>query len=256
MTVQGGDTSPPGKPEAGGDTNPRSKPEGGGTPPVSPAESIRLRFLDVDTSNVADALDQLGLLDQGLHSSFTPYPADAGKLAGWAHTILGEMRPYRVDGGDPDKMAACQQLTPGSVSVWAGSGTGVCFFGELIAIGMRELGCVGALIDGGIRDIGAIGRTGFTVYARYRTPVQSIGRWKVIDSAVPVELPGATTDAVAVEPGDFILADDDGAIVIPEAVVVPVLEHAEALGAQEHQIRREIAAGLSLNEALARFGHV
>ena len=256
MTVEGGDTSLRAKPEGGGDTSPPAKPEGGAAPPVSTAESIRLRFLDVDTSNVADALDRLGMLDQGLHSSFAPYPADAGKLAGWAHTILGEMRPYRVEGGDPDKMAACQQLTPGSVSVWAGSGTGVCFFGELIAIGMKELGCVGALIDGGIRDIGPIGRTGFTVYARYRTPIQSIGRWKVIDSGVPVELPGATRDAVAVEPGDFILADHDGAIVVPATVVVPVLEHAEALGAREHQIRREIAAGLSLNDALARFGHV
>lgn len=219
-------------------------------------EAIRRRYLAVDSSNVADALDRLGLLDQGLHASFGPHPADAGRLAGWAHTILGEMRPYPVDGGDPDKMAACQQLTPGSVSVWAGTGEGVCFFGELIAIGMQELGCVGALIDGGIRDIRWIGRTGFKVYARYRTPVQSIGRWKVIDSGVPVELPGATREKVVVRPGDFILADDDGAIVIPAGVAVPVLEHAEALGAREVEIRREIAGGLSLADALARFGHV
>ena len=219
-------------------------------------EAIRRRYLAVDTSNVADALDRLGLLDQGLHGSFGPHPADAGKLAGWAHTILGEMRPYRVDGGDPDKMAACQRLTPGSVSVWAGTGEGVCFFGELIAIGMQERGCVGALIDGGIRDIRWIGRTGFSVYARYRTPVQSIGRWKVVDSGVPVELPGATTDAVVVAPGDFILADDDGVIAIPAGVAVQVLEHAEALGTREVEIRREIAAGLSLQDALAKFGHV
>ncbi len=219
-------------------------------------ESIRRRYLAVDTSNVADALDRLGLLDQGLHGSFGPYPANAGKLAGWAHTILGEMRPYRVDGGDPDKMAACEQLTPGSVSVWAGTGEGVCFFGELIAIGMQELGCVGALIDGGIRDIGWIGRTGFTVYARYRTPVQSAGRWKVIDSGVPVELPGATREKVVVRQGDFILADDDGAIAIPAEVAVQVLEHAEALGTREVEIRREIPGGLSLKAALAKFGHV
>ena len=234
-----------------GDT-PAERPEAQGFDP----EAIRRRYLAVDTSNVADALDRLGLLDQGLHSSFGPYPADAGKLAGWAHTILGEMRPYRVDGGDPDKMTACQQLTPGSVSVWAGTGEGVCFFGELIAIGMQERGCVGALIDGGIRDIGWIGRAGFSVYARYRTPVQSIGRWKVVDSGVPVELPGATTDAVVVAPGDFILADDDGAIAIPADVAVQVLEHAEALGKREVEIRREIAAGLSLRDALAKFGHV
>jgi 4-hydroxy-4-methyl-2-oxoglutarate aldolase len=236
------------RPEAASSTTPE--------PQVSAAESIRRRYLEVDTSNVADALDTLGLLDQGLHSSFAPHPADAGKLAGWAHTILGEMRPYPVVGGDPDKMAACEELTPGSVSVWAGTGEGVCFFGELIAIGMKERGCVGALIDGGIRDIRWIGRAGFTVYARYRTPIQSMGRWKVVDSGLPVELPGATADAVVVAPGDFILADDDGAIAIPAGVAVQVLEHAEALGNREVEIRAEIAAGLSLADALAKFGHV
>jgi 4-hydroxy-4-methyl-2-oxoglutarate aldolase len=219
-------------------------------------ESIRRRYLAVDASNVADALDALGMLYQGLHPSFHPRPADAGKLAGWAHTIRGEMRPYRLEGGDADKMAACEELTPGSVSVWAGGARGVCLFGELIALGMRERGCAGALVDGGVRDIAWIAQAGFPVYARYRTPVQSIGRWKVLDSGVPVRLPGATTAFVAVRPGDFILADADGAIAIPAEVAVPVLEHAEALGAREREIRREISAGLSLGEALAKFGHV
>ena len=220
------------------------------------AEAIRQRYLAVETSNVSDVLDRLGLLDQGLHGSFQPFPAGAGKLAGWAHTILGEMRPYATDAGDPDKMVACGQVTPGSVSVWGGTGVGVCFFGELIAMGMKERGCVGALIDGGIRDIGPIGNLGFPVYARYRTPVQSIGRWKVIDQGVPVQLPGATVEAVAVNPRDFILADSDGAIVIPAAVAVQVLEQAEALGVREVEIRHAIASGLSLAEALAKFGHV
>ena len=220
------------------------------------AEAIRQRYLAVETSNVADVLDKLDLPDQGLHGSFQPFPAGAGKLAGWAHTILGEMRPYATDGGDPDKMAACGRVTPGSVSVWGGAGAGVCFFGELIAIGMQERGCVGALVDGGIRDIGPIGDLGFPVYARYRTPVQSIGRWKVIDDGVPVELPGATVDAVAVRPRDFILADGDGAIVVPAAVTAEVLEQAEALGVREAEIRRGIASGLSLADALAQFGHV
>jgi regulator of RNase E activity RraA len=222
---------------------------------TSEAESIRRRYLEVDTSNVSDVLDDLGLADQGLHASFCAHPADAGKLAGWAHPILGAMRAYE-GGGDPDKMAACERLSPGSVSVWAGEGEGVCFFGELIAIGMQERGCVGALIDGGIRDVAWIRRLDFPVYARYRTSVQSIGRWKVIDNGVPVELPGATAQTVTVNPGDLILADDDGAIVVPADVAVSVLERAEALGAREAEIRRQIASGLSLSQALAKFGHV
>jgi 4-hydroxy-4-methyl-2-oxoglutarate aldolase len=219
-------------------------------------EKIRLRYLEVDTSNVADVLDELGLPDQGLAPSFTPYPGGGGKLAGWAHPILGEMRPYPLADRDPDKMKACAELYPGSVSVWAGSGEGVCFFGELIAIGMKERGCVGALVDGGVRDVSWIGRLGFPVYAQYRTPVQSIGRWKVIDSGVPVTLPGATTATVQVNPGDFILADDDGAIVIPAGVAELVLVRAEELGGSEVQIRTELANGMTLAGALTKFGHV
>jgi regulator of RNase E activity RraA len=220
------------------------------------AETVRERFLKVDTSNVADVLDTLGLPDQGLAAEFAPFAADAGKLAGWAFTIRGQMLPYERTGGDADKMEACAQLTAGSVSVWSGGGEGVCFFGELIALGMRERGCAGALVDGGIRDVAWLGRHGFPVYARYRTPIQSIGRWKVTGWDVPVSLPGATVHNVEVKPGDFILADEDGAIAIPAAAVDEVLAQAEAMGAREQQIRTELASGLSLSEALAKFGHV
>jgi 4-hydroxy-4-methyl-2-oxoglutarate aldolase len=219
-------------------------------------EDIRRRFLAVDTSNVADVLDELALPDQGLAPSFRPFPADAGRLAGWAFTIAGEMAPYPLGGGDPAKMEACARLTPGDVSVWSGKGEGVCFFGELISIGMRERGCSGALVDGGIRDIRWIGELDFPVYARYRTPVQSIGRWRVTGSGDTVPMPGATKAEVAVSPGDFVLGDDDGVIVIPAGVVERVLERAEELGARELEIRGELARGLSLSEALARFGHV
>jgi 4-hydroxy-4-methyl-2-oxoglutarate aldolase len=219
-------------------------------------EDIRQRFLAVDTSNVADVLDELDLPDQGLAPSFQPFPASAGRLAGWAFTIAGEMTPCELGGGDPAKMQACARLTPGEVSVWSGKGEGVCFFGELISIGMRERGCVGALVDGGIRDIRWIGELDFPLYARYRTPVQAIGRWRVTGSGEPVPMPGATKDGVMVASGDFVLGDDDGVIVIPAAVAERVLERAEGLGAREVEIRSELARGLSLSEALARFGHV
>jgi len=219
-------------------------------------EGIRRRYLAVDSSNVADVLDELGLNNQGLAPSFRPFPASAGRMAGWAFTISGEMAASSPIGGDPAKMDACSRLTPGSVSVWRGAGEGVCFFGELIATGMKERGCVGALVDGGVRDVRWIGELGFPVYARYRSPVQSIGRWRVTGWGDQVPLPGATTAEVTVAPGDLVLADDDGAIVVPAGVAEQALERAEALGAREVAIREELADGLSLSEALARFGHV
>ncbi len=220
------------------------------------AEAIRRRYLDVDTSVVADVLDELGRPEQGLSSAFTPFPAEAGALAGWAFPISGQMRPSAIAGGDAAKMEACAAVTPGAVTVWSGAGEGVCFFGELIALGMQERGCVGALVDGGVRDVAWLGRHGFPVYARYRTPVQSIGRWKVTGYEVPVTVPGATSRAVTIAPGDFVLADEDGAIAIPAAVVEEVLERSEAIGAKEQEIRDELGQGLTLTEALAKFGHV
>ena len=218
-------------------------------------EAIRLRYLEVDTSNVADVLDSMNLLQQGLAADFGPYPETCKRMAGWAYTIRGQMTPY-PQGGDADKMAACQGLSPGEISVWSGNGEGICYFGELIALGMKEKGCVGALLDGGIRDVRWIGEHEFPVFARYRTPVQSIGRWKVTAHQIPVYMRGHDGGNVIVRPGDFILCDDDGAIVIPMEHVESVLVESERLTQIEKNIRVEIANGLSLGDALKKYGHV
>jgi 4-hydroxy-4-methyl-2-oxoglutarate aldolase len=218
-------------------------------------EALRVRFLGVDTSNVADVLDKLGHPHQGLSPDFSPHPSTGLRLAGWAYTIRGQMMSS-TQTGDPEKMRACQGISPGEVAVWAGDGEGVCYFGELIATGMKERGCVGALVDGGVRDLRWLGQLGFPVYARYRTPIQSIGRWKVNASQVPVGVRGATTQEVVVAPGDFILADEDGVVVIPATLVAAVLEEAEKLTRTEVAIRSELRAGLTLAEALGKYGHV
>jgi 4-hydroxy-4-methyl-2-oxoglutarate aldolase len=221
----------------------------------SERHNIRERFLAVDTSNVADVLDQIGAFDQGLSAEFLPFPATCGKLAGWAYTIRGQMVPYGAT-GDAAKMEACHGVGTDEVSVWSGDGEGICYFGELIALGMKERGCVGALVDGGIRDVRWIGEHRFPVYARYRTAVQSIGRWRVTARQEPVYLRGATTERVVINPGDFILCDEDGGIVIPEAKVIQVLEAAEELTRKEIAIRRELAGGMTLQQALDKYGHV
>jgi 4-hydroxy-4-methyl-2-oxoglutarate aldolase len=218
-------------------------------------ESIRLRYLEVDASNVADVLDSMNLLQQGLAADFGPYPETCKRMAGWAYTIRGQMTPY-AQGGDADKMQACNDLSHGEISVWSGNGEGICYFGELIALGMQERGCVGSLVDGGIRDVRWLGEHQFPVFARYRTPVQSIGRWKVNACQVPVYLRGHDGSQVIIRPGDFILADEDGAIVIPFEHVLSVLVEAERLTIVEKNIRKEIAGGMSLADALKKYGHV
>src|SRR5690606_11960076 len=154
--------------------------------------------------------------------------------------IKGESGSYNGT-GDPAKMRAVEGISSGEISVWSGGEVeGICFFGELIALGMKVRGCTGALVDGGIRDIRWIGEQDFPVFARYRAPVQSIGRWKVVDVQGPVDLPGATRQTVTIYPGDFILADIDGAVAIPGRVVSDVLRRAEALTNTEINIRSDL----------------
>lgn len=216
--------------------------------------SIRQRFLEVDTSNVADVLDEMGYPDQGLAAPFQQQTGNT-RLAGWAYTIRGQMTPFPL-GGDADKMKACQGLQEGDVSVWSGDGDGICYFGELIAIGMMERGSTGAIVDGGLRDTRWINKLDFPVFGRFKTPVQSISRWKVNAWSVPVYMEGATGRRVVVNPGDFILGDDDGAIVIPQSIVKEVLERSEALTKKEIEIRASLQQGMTLAQALAQFGHV
>src|SRR3546814_18013277 len=105
---------------------------------------------------------------------------------------------------------------------------------------MKEKGSVGAIVDGGLRDTSWINALGFTVFGRFRTPVQSISRWKVNACNVPVYMTGATGRRVSVQPGDFILGDDDGALVIPQDLVTEVLEKSERLTEPEIAIRESL----------------
>lgn len=216
-------------------------------------EVLRMRYLEVDTANVADILDSRGHPDQALAADFAP--RSGSRLAGWAYTINGEMSPGD-EPTDPDKITACAGVGPGEITVWSGNGDGVCYFGELIALGMQQRGCAGAIVEGGIRDIAWLERAGFPVFATYRTPVQSIGRWHVTGHQRPVYLPGATVRRVTVRPGDFVLADEDGAIVIPSALCEEVLAEAERVTERERELRAALESGLSLRDTVDRYGPI
>ena len=227
----------------------------GQAPEKAQRSAFRQRFLEVDSSNVMDALDGIGRFNQALHADFQSVIAAGGRLAGFAYTIRGQMTPYEGT-GDPEKMRACNGISDNEVSVWSGDGKGICYFGELIALGMKERGSTGAVVDGGVRDVRWLAAHEFPVFARYRTPVQSIGRGRVTAHQVPVYMRGATSDFVIVAPGDFLLGDEDGVVVVPANCMEEVLSKAEELTQKEVQVRADIAKGMSLADALAKYGHV
>ena len=214
---------------------------------------IRSRFLAVDVANVADVLDDLGHRDQALGTDLACV-AGRERLAGWAFTISGAMSDE--PGRDPLKAQACNEIGPDEVSVWEGNGRGVCYFGELVAIGMMQRGSPGAVLDGGVRDRKWLHEIGFTTFSRYPTSVQTSGRWRVSAWQQPVTLPGASGQPVVIEPGDFILGDDDGVIVIPAALVDVVLEDAETMTDKEIDVRAAIRNGMTLADAMTQFGRI
>ena len=227
-----------------------------GTHDMTPEqESIRNRFLAVDTTTVSDVLEKVGRFDQALATDLVPIAATQPKLAGFAYTIRMQMLPYEGP-GDPDKMQAINGMTPGVVSVWAGDAEGMASFGELLALGMKVRGCEGIVVNGGVRDSAWIAKHGMPVYARYRSPVMSIGRLKVTGCQVPVTMPGATSRRVNVTPGDFVLGDADGVVVVPSEHIATVLAEAEKITENEKSIRNDIDSGAPLDVILRRYGRI
>jgi regulator of RNase E activity RraA len=206
------------------------------------------------TAAIADIFDQLSLTPPVLHNSLAPV-GDAAVFAGPACTVTGEAAIYA--GNDRMKLEAIDGMSAGAVAVWAGQNAeGVCCFGDLLATAMRARGVVAAVVDGGVRDVRFLREFGMPVIARYRTPAQGVGRWKVTAFQTPVQVRGALCDWLTIAPGDMIVGDADGVIAIPAAQVERIASAAGNLAQTESSARREIAAGLPLLAALAKYGHL
>lgn len=217
--------------------------------------AVRNRYLALDAATICDVFDALGLPEPALDAAIQRVTTPRAKVAGWAYTIEGAFTV--ASGPDRLKLQIADSLPPDAVAVWGGTNArGICLFGDLIALTMVGRGCRGTVVDGGVRDVDAISALDFPVFARYRSPLQSIGRWRVVRHDVPIALPGALGRLVTVAPGDFVFGDSDGVVIVPAARVVEVLERAEEVVRKEVEARRLSAQGLSAEQMLERFGHV
>lgn len=122
-------------------------------------------------------------------------------------------------------------------------------WGELLTTAAMNRGCVGAIVDGAVRDVDRIETMGFPVFARGASPYDSLHRQRVIEIDVPV-----TIDGVKFHPGDLVFADRDGVVVVPQHVEAAVVEHALAKVAGENQVRDAIRDGMSATQAFQAFG--
>jgi regulator of RNase E activity RraA len=112
------------------------------------------------------------------------------------------------------------QAEPGSVLVYVmQDGLDIAAMGNLMATTAKVRGLEAAVIDGAVRDITEIRQIGFPVWSRRVSPATSVGRMISVDKQIPVHCGG-----ILVTPGDYIVADADGVVVVPQAAAERVVE--------------------------------
>jgi regulator of RNase E activity RraA len=225
---------------------------------MSTTDSQTLKtLLDAGTAVISDVFDNLGMVPQSLDTSLFGLETPARPFAGPAYTIAGESHLWADGSGDRKKLAAIDEMTPGVVPVWAGSDIrGVCCFGDLLSEAMKARGCAGVVVDGGVRDMAYLRKMGLPMMVRYRTPSQSIGRWHVTKVQEAVKVRGALKDWVSIAPGDMVVADDDGVIVIPQDMVSEFVQKARAWADKDQNARQDIKQGALLLDTLDKYGHL
>src|SRR5690606_6956330 len=156
-----------------------------------PLDTTLKLFMEAGTCVIADVFDELGTTPPVLATDLFPVTGPGTAFAGPAYTVAGESHRWSGS-GDRRKLTAIDAMPAGAVAVWAGQDiAGVCCFGDLLSEAMKARGIAGVVVDGGIRDSAFLRELGLPMLARYRTPAQSIGRWRVTQVQEPVRVRGA-----------------------------------------------------------------
>lgn len=213
---------------------------------------MRDRFVAIYTAALADILDARGYRDQTLPPSIRPLETGT-RVAGPAYTVKGGPATNQ-DAASYDQairkvLAMLGDVPEGCVAVYACDQDVSAHLGELSVASLKARGVAGCVLDGGCRDVAFIRDEGFPVFTRFVTPEDSTWHWELEATQVPV-----TIGRVRIEPGDWIVGDDDGVVVVPAAIAEDVLAEAEQKAATESEIRVAVRDGLPPLEAYERYG--
>jgi 4-hydroxy-4-methyl-2-oxoglutarate aldolase len=218
--------------------------------PAAPpsTKDIQDAFAKASSGNVADAVDEA----TGVRGFMSPdmKPVVKAKVAGPAVTVLLR-RALRTDKRDwPNlQIQTLDQAPEGSVIVEVlEDGLDTAGVGNLMATTGKVRGLAGMVIDGGARDVEELEEIGFPVWSRSLSPATSVGRYVPVAKDVPVVCGG-----VVVRPGDWIVADRTGVVVVPKEALPRVVELLRQYDDKETKMIPLIRETKSMGKALEKY---
>jgi 4-hydroxy-4-methyl-2-oxoglutarate aldolase len=210
-------------------------------------EPIVERLLKLDTCAVSDGMDRLGLTGAtyGVRPMW-PCPKIVGRAVTMKIKPVGLDKPKQhlgtlpIDAAQPGDVIMIDNGGRPDTSCWGG----------LLALAAKTKGISGVVIDGACRDIDESRDVGFPVYARGAVPMTARGR--VMQEAYNQEIEFA---GVQVHPGDLVIADGSGVVIIPRSKEEEIVREAEAVAATEARMAEGIRQGMSVLEVLEKLGY-
>jgi 4-hydroxy-4-methyl-2-oxoglutarate aldolase len=203
----------------------------------------------VTSAQLADALDSLGRRDQVMQAGIAPLTLGA-RAVGRAATVAFVPVDHDSDRPYDAAISFIDGLASGAmVVISSGGATSTAFWGELFSAAAIGRGAAGAVCDGYVRDSEKVRALGFPVFASGTRPIDFRARMEISVTDEPILCGG-----VQVHPGDLVLADDDGIVVVPRDVEDQATQVANQRAMRETTVLEELRDGATLDSVWNRYG--
>ena len=214
-----------------------------------PDKELLARFEQLYTGAVNDVLREFCLLNQALPGYIVPL-REYRTVAGFAFTVKSS--PNAMISGEMEfRVKMLDEMNEGSFVVWdTTNDTQATLWGGVMTATAKGKKVKAACIDGGIRDTHQILEADFPVFYKYRISNGSLGRCLITHYQVTLAIGGVT-----IKPGDIILGDIDGVLVVPRQIAYDVLVRAEEIKENEKIIFGWVKDGQSIQDITKKGGY-